>query len=151
MNFQHLSKVPRVARGAMLLAFVLAAVGFTGGATSLAQPAPNAYFNQNLIPPDVPSAVLMGETLTFTVRFKNTGNAIGFGPFIDLALDSRGADANALALKCDGLDFANAQMVVVNGGPLALTSTKRRGLEMHYQIAPLRRARRHIPTPASGK
>jgi uncharacterized repeat protein (TIGR01451 family)/fimbrial isopeptide formation D2 family protein len=100
---------------------------FTGGATSLALqgPLPKAYFN----PTDVPPEVLIGETFTFKVRFKNTG-AIGYGPFIDLAIDFHGADNNTIDPTtgnpgpCDGIDFLNAQMVAVNPGPLALTSTK---------------------------
>jgi hypothetical protein len=107
---------------------------FTGGATSLALqgPLPQAYFNQNLTPPDVPPEVLIGETFTFKVRFKNTG-AIGYGPFIDLAIDSRGVDNNTTDPTtgspgpCDGIDFVNAQMVDVNSGSLALTSTKSPG------------------------
>ena len=96
-----------------------------GEATSpaLQSPLPVAYFNQNLIPQDVPSEVLIGEEFTFTVRFKNVpGAAIGFGPFIDLAIDSRGADDNTVPGPCDGIGFVQAEMVAVNGGPLALTS-----------------------------
>jgi uncharacterized repeat protein (TIGR01451 family) len=99
---------------------------FTGGATSLALqgPLPQAYFNQSLTPPDVPPEVLIGETFIFNVRFKNIGSAVGFGPFIDLAINFRGADNNTASGLCDGIDFVNAQMVDINSGSLALTSTK---------------------------
>lgn len=120
----------RSARRATLVLFValstLAGVGFTGGTTSLAQagPQPEANFNQSLIPPDVPSDVLMGETFAFKVRFKNTGNAIGYGPFIDLAINFHGADNNNSAGPCDGIEFLSAQMIDVKPGSLALPSTK---------------------------
>jgi uncharacterized repeat protein (TIGR01451 family) len=109
-------------RALLVTLSTLAGVGFTGGATSLAQgaPVPIASFNQTLIPPDVPSEVLIGETFTFKVRFKNTGT-IGFGPFIDLVLDSGGADLNTSSGPCDGITFVSAKMVAVNP-PLALTS-----------------------------
>jgi large repetitive protein len=123
----------RSAQRALLLALsTLAGVGFTGGATSLAQgtPAPQAYFKQNLIPPDVPKDVLIGETFKFKVRFKNTGTAIGYGPFIDLAINFNGADNNATSpilpfspLDCDGIEFLSAKMMDVSPAPLALTGT----------------------------
>lgn len=113
----------RSAQRALLFALSMSAgIAFTGGATSLAQPLPQAYFNQSLVPPDVPSNVLIGDTITFKVRFRNTGN-IGFGPFIDLALNFRGADNNSASGPCDGINFISAQMVDVNGGPIALTNT----------------------------
>jgi len=134
MTFLRNAGLLRSAQRALLFVLsTLAGVGLTGGAASLAQgPVPEAYFKpQTLIPPDVPIEVLIGETFKFKVRFRNTGNAIGYGPFIDLAIDSRGVDANAVspippssALDCDGIDFGSARMVDVIGGPLALTSTK---------------------------
>jgi hypothetical protein len=77
-----------------------AGIGFTGGAISFAQPAPKASFNQSLIPPDVPTSVLIGDTFKFKVRFKNTattGNSanIGYAPFIDLAVNFRGSASNS--------------------------------------------------------
>ncbi len=121
----------RLARGLTLALLVvglstLGGGGFTGevNALPLGMPVPEAYFNQGLIPPDVPAEVLIGEPFKFTVRFKNNGNDIGFAPFVDLVIDSRGADYNTgtPAGPCDGIDFVSAEMVAVFGGPLALTS-----------------------------
>lgn len=83
---------------------------------------PEAYFGQD----DVPGEVLIGELFTFKVRFTNTGGTTAYAPFIDLAIDARGADYNApwpsVPLPCDGIEFVSASMVDVNGGPLVLTS-----------------------------
>jgi hypothetical protein len=139
MNIGHLSRVTfsenlgqlRVGRRAPLAALcIAAAIAFTGGATSLAQPVPQTIFNQSLVPPDVPSNALIGDTVKFKVRFKNAGATIGFGPFIDLALNFRGNDNNFPGPPspgpCDGLNFISAQMVDVNGPPIPLASTTTR-------------------------
>jgi len=123
MTFFRNAGLLRSAQRALLFALsTLAGVGFTGGAASLAQPKPEAYFK--LVPPDVPSEVLIGETFKFRVRFKNTSTFagdIGYAPFIDLAINSRGNDNNTGSGPCDGIDFLTAEMVDVNP-PLNLTS-----------------------------
>jgi len=72
----------------------------------------------------VPAEVLIGEDFTFTVKFKNAGNQIGYGPFIDLVLDAGGANIgkNNPACACDGITFVKAEMVGVVGGPVSLNS-----------------------------
>ncbi|HYJ84979.1 MAG TPA: putative Ig domain-containing protein [Pyrinomonadaceae bacterium] len=76
---------------------------------------------------DVPSEVLIGETMTFKVKFKNTGTTVGYGPFVDIVLDAGGANIAKPTptlpdppCVCDGIKFVSARMVDVSGGPLAL-------------------------------
>ena len=51
----------------------------------------------------VPSAVPMGQNVAFTVTFDNTGADPGYGPIIDVILDTTGADADASGGPYDGL------------------------------------------------
>jgi uncharacterized repeat protein (TIGR01451 family) len=85
--------------------------------------APVVYFQTT--PPDVPTEVLLGEQFKFKVRFKqpNAGSTFGYGPFIDLVLDMGGANVpkGIPPCVCDGITFFKAEMVGVNGGPIALT------------------------------
>jgi large repetitive protein len=71
---------------------------------------------------DVPAEVLIGEQFTFTVKFKNTAGAVGFGPSLDLVLDG-GANVpkSPGPCACDGITFVKAEMVEVNGGPIDVT------------------------------
>ena len=91
--FRNASPLRTTQRALLLVASGLAALGLTA-APSQAQ-APQASFNQSLIPPDVPASALIGDLVTFKVRFKNTATAIGYGPFIDLALNFGGNDDNS--------------------------------------------------------
>src|SRR3954454_4294582 len=99
----------RLAQRASLFALgMFASVLFIGATASLAQPLPHAHFNQSVVPPpDVPATALIGDTIKFKVRFKNTaavGNTlnIGYAPFIDLAVNFRGNDGNFPSSLCDG-------------------------------------------------
>ncbi len=82
----------------------------------LAQPVPKV----TLV--NVPTEVLIGEPFTFTVVFENVGSAIGYGPFIDLVLESGGADLNSAGGPGDGITFVSAKMVAVNPPAPTLTS-----------------------------
>src|SRR4051794_30909376 len=77
-----------------------------------------------VIPPNpqvtisAPSEVLIGEDFTFTVTFANStpnNTTIGFGAFIDLVLDSGGADHNnpppGGGGPCDGIQIVSAELV----------------------------------------
>ncbi len=117
--------LPASLRRVLLIVFglIVPIIGFAGG--SHAAPLPQAYFNQAGPQPDVPSDALIGEDFTFQVRFKNApGASMGYGPFIDLAIDFGGNDDNApppvLGGPCDGIDIVSVQMVGVNGGPVPL-------------------------------
>lgn len=74
---------------------------------------------------EVPPEVLIGETFTFQVHFSNAG-PVGYGPFIDLLLDSGGTDNNTGSPSgpCDGITFVKAQVIQVNGGPLPVSDSK---------------------------
>ncbi|MEJ2011796.1 MAG: hypothetical protein P8X64_06160 [Anaerolineales bacterium] len=61
-------------------------------------PAPAASLSLN-----VPAQVPIGQDVTFTVEFDNTGADPGYGPVIDLILDTTGADADTGGLPYDGL------------------------------------------------
>ncbi|MCS7158432.1 MAG: hypothetical protein N0A16_11985, partial [Blastocatellia bacterium] len=76
-----------------------------------------------------PAEVLIGESFTFTVKFKNASSNpgdIGYGPFIDLVLDAGGANitkpGQTPPCACDGITFVKAEMVGVVGGPVSLSS-----------------------------
>ena len=77
---------------------------------------------------EVPGQALIGETVTFKVKFDNVGTAVGYGPFVDIVLDAGGANIAkptptppGAACACDGITFLGARMIGVNGGPLILT------------------------------
>jgi uncharacterized repeat protein (TIGR01451 family)/fimbrial isopeptide formation D2 family protein len=77
---------------------------------------------------EVPGQALIGETVTFKVKFDNVGTDVGYGPFIDIVLDAGGANIaktpptpNDPPCSCDGITFVSAQVVGVNNGPLTLT------------------------------
>lgn len=78
-----------------------------------AQPGPTA----TLAPPATP---LIGETLTFSVTFDNTGSATGYGPFIDLVLPATGADGAGAATD-DGITFVSATYLGVPVTSVVLT------------------------------
>ncbi|MDB5337325.1 MAG: hypothetical protein JWN70_2944 [Planctomycetaceae bacterium] len=56
--------------------------------------APTSTLDMNLdLPGDQTNRqVLVGEDTMFSVTFNNTGNALGYGPFVDLIVDYKGAD-----------------------------------------------------------
>ncbi len=56
------------------------------------------------------AAPFIGENVTFTVTFDNTGapTEVGYGPFLDVVLPVNGADGAAGADTPDGLDFISA-------------------------------------------
>ncbi|HWW62039.1 MAG TPA: hypothetical protein VN181_11780, partial [Thermoanaerobaculia bacterium] len=58
-----------------------------------------------------PKHALLGTDVTFCLRFENTGNAVGYGPYIDLLLDDGGGSAVPL---CDGLSYVSAALVHTN-------------------------------------
>ena len=45
----------------------------------------------------LPDQVLIGESFTFKVQFRNVGQTPGYGPFVDIAMDSSGADGAVTA------------------------------------------------------
>ncbi|MFY9824103.1 MAG: LamG domain-containing protein [Thermoanaerobaculia bacterium] len=101
----------------------LFALALLAGLRSAASPMPSVYFKTAPPPPDVPSEVLIGEQLKFKVRFKQPNTATtGYGPFVDLVLDTGGADIKKLCPNCDGIKFVKAEMIDVGGGPIALNS-----------------------------
>jgi len=78
----------------------------------------------------VPGKVLIGEDFTFEVTFENTGNATGFGPYIELYLPAWGADGNAPApststpsLKCDGISYVDASALFTSPPNVLLAPT----------------------------
>jgi large repetitive protein len=70
----------------------------------------------------VPPEGLIGEDFKFTVTFENPqSGSVGFGPAVDLVLDTGGADQNTLSGPCDGITIVSAEMIGVNGGPVSIT------------------------------
>ena len=66
----------------------------------------------------VPATGFIGEPVTFTATFDNTGagTETGFGPYIDLFLPIGGADGTSAGGPNDGLGFTNATYL---GAPVA--------------------------------
>jgi len=80
--------------------------------TVAAQPIPEATLA-------VPTETLLGEDLAnFTVTFDNTGDAPGYGPFIDMVFPVNGMDGNAGADTPDGVTFNSATFL---GSPVDST------------------------------
>ena len=76
-----------------------------------------------------PPQVLLGEKFTFTVTFESDPPitippTVGFAPTIDIVWDFGGADHNnpppLAGGPCDGFSVLSAEMIDVNGGPIAL-------------------------------
>jgi uncharacterized repeat protein (TIGR01451 family) len=100
---------------------VLASVIFAAAPPIIAQ-TPNPQVTIS-----APSEVLIGEDFTFTVTFANStpnNTTVGYGAFIDLVLDSGGADHNnpppAGGGPCDGIQIVSADLVGVGGGPVSI-------------------------------
>jgi hypothetical protein len=73
---------------------------------------------------DVPSDVLSGEVFHFKVLFKPDLTLTGNGPFVELAVQYRGADCTTLPGPCDGLELVSASALLANGSvPLTAGST----------------------------
>ncbi len=111
------------------LAFLLCLTAFGAQTLSAAAPAPRVRFDQTVVPPDVPPQVLIGEDVTFRVRFRNalsSSAVMGHGPFVDVVLDAGGANitkpAQEQTCPCDGMTFLQANMIQVNGGPVPLVN-----------------------------
>lgn len=102
---------------------------------------------------EVPSEVLIGETITFKVKFDNVGTAVGYGPFVDIVLDAGGANIGKITAtnpcSCDGIKFVSAQMVSINGGPLALPASPPAGITTNCANTPSTVSVTH-PFAASG-
>lgn len=64
---------------------------------------------------DVPADVLVGEVFHFKLLFKADPAVTGFGPFVELAVQYKGADCTALSGPCDGLELVSASALFANG------------------------------------
>ncbi|MGM0374564.1 MAG: sortase domain-containing protein [Chloroflexota bacterium] len=67
---------------------------------------------------DTPSQVMLGEDFSFSVVFDNTGDQVGYGPFIDVVFPANGADGSAGAETPDGIFYDAAQGGTYLGNPL---------------------------------
>ena len=56
---------------------------------------------------NAPSESLIGESFSFTVNLQNSGDAPGYGPYVDVALPQTGADGAGAATD-DGISFVSA-------------------------------------------
>lgn len=125
----HLNSLPLIRFLSSVLILLLAIFGWYWNLTpALAEPSSPPPIPNPHVTLTVPPSALVGEDFTFFVTFDNstpTTNTVGFAPFIDLVLDSGGADHNnpppASGGPCDGIRLVKAEMVDVNGGPLNLT------------------------------
>ena len=90
--------------------------GSSAAAPSYSSPEINLTSSLRQIPPpkpalapaasvalNVPSEVPVGQNVAFTVAFDNTGADPGYGPIIDVILDTTGVDADASGGPYDGL------------------------------------------------
>lgn len=94
------------------------ATGHTAQAASAA--APQQQAQPAVLLPALPTYGLIGADVTLSATLLNTGgpNDLGYGPFVDLVLDRRGADGNDAGLQCDGLALV-AGSALLDGAPPA--------------------------------
>lgn len=72
--------------------------------------------------PNPTQRALLDTDVTFCVRFENTGNAVGFGPYVDLRIDHAGGGTTPAL--CDGLSYVSAKLVHTNPSlPLTAVAT----------------------------
>ena len=87
---------------AFALAFLLSQGGWIPGAVGQVQaapgkPAPAFALTKPSVVLDIPADALIGEDVPFSVTFDNPGTTAsdtGYSPFVDVAIDSTGADGN---------------------------------------------------------
>jgi LPXTG-site transpeptidase (sortase) family protein len=72
-----------------------------GSARPLFAPVPDVTLN-------APASPFIGDSLSFTVTFDNTGSNTGYGPYIDLFLPLSGADGLSGGGPNDGISFVSA-------------------------------------------
>lgn len=73
-------KKKRVVLAILCLGLISGVLLFRGVKTLLAAPVPSVSFH------DVQSAPFVGENFSFSLRFDNSGNAVGYGPYIDVVI-----------------------------------------------------------------
>ena len=102
-----------VGKNGSLIRTVLAGLGvLMAAAVCVAQPVPTVTM-------DVPSEVMLGEQVSFTVTFDNTSATDpGYGPIIDLVFPVNGADGAAGTDTPDGISFVSASYL---GQPVDVT------------------------------
>ncbi len=86
----------------VVIAFIIVAVSFGGRSATVVVARP-LFAGTPVIILDVPDEGLLGADVDFSVTFNNNGPDIGYGPFIDLILDTTGADADSDGGPYDGL------------------------------------------------
>jgi uncharacterized repeat protein (TIGR01451 family) len=64
----------------------------------------------------VPGQVLIGEPFEFAVKFEPGGGDFGYGPFIDVMVDHKGADGIADGGPCDGLTIDVQSITIAAAG-----------------------------------
>ena len=96
-HFNFSKSLRSAVKSAVLLAFLLAQAGQAPGVHAAPAFAPTPAPAKPAIALDVPTSVLIGEDVPFTVTFDNPGTLAsdtGYGPFVDVVLDTIGADGN---------------------------------------------------------
>lgn len=89
----------RLLRHAILIILVL---GFLGRPPAwMAEARPRVAPGPDLAL-ELPASPLLGETLTLTLTFENTGSDSGYGPYIDLFLPLSGADGQSGGARMTG-------------------------------------------------
>lgn len=86
----------------LLIVISILGTGLYTPYTVLARPLMAATPNISL---EVPSQVMIGEDFSFIVNFSNSGDAPGYGPFIDVVFPVNGADGAAGTETPDGISF----------------------------------------------
>ncbi|MFN0070036.1 MAG: beta strand repeat-containing protein [Chloroflexota bacterium] len=127
-------------------AFVRVLLTITIVLGSIPIPARTAYAaSVPLVSLSVPSEVMLGESLSFTVTFENA-SAIdpGFGPYIDLFLPTTGIDGGA---AFDGISFASATFL---GAPVTATTVALTTGGINHPYAKTAAGTPVVVTPPSG-
>ncbi|MEO1365803.1 MAG: hypothetical protein AAFX50_01415, partial [Acidobacteriota bacterium] len=105
----HAAARPSSAARALRLALVSLLAGLFGAAAAAGQPTAATAV-------DLDAERLIGEAFGFDVTFDNAGDAVGFGPFVDLVFPTDGADGGGGLDTQDGLTFLGATYL---GRPVA--------------------------------
>ena len=76
-----------------------------------------------------PDEVLIGEDFDFEVKFKNnSGNPVGYAPYIELYFPAWGTDGNSGTLKCDGIEFISAETLFASPPTVVLPWAYKSGM-----------------------
>jgi LPXTG-site transpeptidase (sortase) family protein len=101
------------------ICLLIAAFGFRSAGNVAASPEFTALAD---VSTTIPTDVFIGDSFSFTVLFENSGDTVGYGPYIDMVFPSSGIDGDDgvtfLGASYFGLPVTAIDQVVVDTAPL---------------------------------